>query len=71
MSINKINVGSFISCLSVHNIKVFGYVEAIFQNTLIVREYNKKTHVVKKKDLTKNGYLITKEQTALHKKKNC
>lgn len=62
----SISLGSSIDCININNEIVSGSIESILKNTVIIRNDNGATHLIKKSDLKKSGYSLNNKQTALH-----
>ncbi|MBO0477969.1 hypothetical protein DOK76_12925 [Vagococcus sp. DIV0080] len=63
MENKRITIGSLITSETVHHNSATGYVTAILNNTLVIRDHDTYSHLIKKSVLKATGYSISTKQT--------
>lgn len=65
-----VDLGSYLTCITVNNVIVSGEVVAIFNNTLVIKDKKLEAHLIKKSDIIDYGYSMSNNQTALYGNRN-
>lgn len=65
-----IDLGSYLTCITIDKVIVSGEVVAIFQNIVVIKDKKLETHLLKKSDIVAYGYAMSDSQTALYGNRN-